>query len=143
MGAVQCGRNDVAAGAVQPAGPDADGAATPAAAAALLAAAGLYQLTPLKRACLRICRSPLSYLLQHWRSGTFGAVRLGYCHGLYCLGCCWALTLLLFAGGVIDLVVIVALTPWVLAEKLAPLGERTARASGLALLAMAVWAAIY
>ena len=75
-------------------------AATPAAAAVLLAVAGVYQLTPLKRACLRICRSPLSYLLQHWRADTFGAFRLGARHGAYCLGCCWALMLLLFAGGV-------------------------------------------
>ena len=101
--------------------------ATPWIAAAILAAAGLYQLTPLKRACLRVCRSPLAYLLQHWRSGdTASAFRLGMGHGLYCLGCCWAMMLLLFAGGVMNLVVIVALTAWVLAEKLAPFGERTA-----------------
>jgi predicted metal-binding membrane protein len=116
--------------------------ATPGAAAVLLAIAGLYQLTPLKRACLRVCRSPLSYLLQHWRSGTFAAFRLGAQHGTYCLGCCWALMLLLFAGGVMNLVVIVVLTLWVLAEKFAPFGEQTARASGVALLAIALWAAI-
>jgi predicted metal-binding membrane protein len=116
--------------------------ATPEAAAILLAVAGLYQLTPLKRACLRVCRSPLSYLLQHWRSSTFGAFRLGARHGAYCLGCCWALMLLLFAGGVMNLVVIVALTLWVLAEKLAPFGEQTARVSGVALLALALWVAI-
>ena len=116
--------------------------ATPKAAAVLLAVAGLYQLTPLKRACLRVCRSPLSYLLQHWRQGTFAAFRLGAQHGTYCLGCCWALMLLLFAGGVMNLVVIVALTLWVLAEKFAPFGEQTARASGVALLAIALWAAI-
>jgi predicted metal-binding membrane protein len=114
--------------------------ATPEAAAILLAVAGLYQLTPLKRACLRVCRSPLPYLLQHWRSGTFGAFRLGAQHGTYCLGCCWALMLLLFAGGVMNLAVIVVLTLWVLAEKFAPLGERTARVSGVALLAVALWA---
>jgi predicted metal-binding membrane protein len=114
--------------------------ATPVAAAILLAVAGLYQVTPLKRACLRVCRSPLSYLLQHWRSGTFGAFRLGAQHGTYCVGCCWALMLLLFAGGVMNLVVIVVLTLWVLAEKFAPLGEQTARVSGVALLAVALWA---
>jgi predicted metal-binding membrane protein len=116
--------------------------AMPGATAALLAIAGLYQLTPLKRACLRRCRSPLSYVLQHWREGTFGAFRLGTLHGTHCLGCCWALMLLLFAGGVMNLVVIVTLTLWVLAEKLAPFGEQTARASGVALLAVALWAAI-
>jgi len=115
---------------------------TPKAAAVLLAVAGLYQLTPLKLACLRACRSPLSYLLQHWPSGTIGAFRLGTQHGTDCLGCCWALMLLLFAGGVMNPVVIVALTLWVLVEKLAPFGEQTARASGVALLALALWAAI-
>jgi predicted metal-binding membrane protein len=115
---------------------------TPIAAAAVLAIAGVYQLTPLKRACLRVCRSPLAYLLQHWRSGTLGALRLGVDHGLYCVGCCWALMLLLFAGGVMNLAVIFGLTLWVLAEKFLPFGEWTARASGIALLALAAWIAI-
>jgi len=115
---------------------------TPIMAALLLAIAGVYQLTPLKRACLRVCRSPLSYLLQHWRDGALGALRLGVDHGIYCLGCCWALMLLLFAGGVMNLVVIVALTLWVLAEKFLPFGERTARASGIVLLALAAWTAL-
>jgi predicted metal-binding membrane protein len=113
--------------------------ATPIAAAAILAIAALYQLTPLKRACLRVCRSPLAYLLQHWRPGVAGAFRLGVYHGLYCLGCCWALMLLLFAGGVMNLAVIVALTLWVLVEKLAPFGDWTARIGGVALLALAAW----
>jgi predicted metal-binding membrane protein len=116
--------------------------ATSGAAAVLLAVAGLYQLTPLKRACLRVCRSPLPYLLQHWSPTTLGAFRLGARHGTYCLGCCWALMLLLFAGGVMNLVVIVALTVWVLVEKFAPFGEQTAKASGVALLAIALWTAI-
>lgn len=116
--------------------------AEPWVAAAILAAAGLYQLTPLKRACLRACRSPLAYLLQQWRSGdTVSAFRMGVSHGLHCLGCCWAMMLLLFAGGVMNLVVIVALTLWVLAEKVAPFGERTAKASGFVLLALAAWMA--
>ena len=113
--------------------------ATPAAGAAIVAIAGLYQLTPVKLACLRVCRSPLSYLMQRWRSGTAGAFRLGLDHGLYCLGCCWALMLVLFAGGVMNLVVIVTLTAWVVVEKFAPFGEHTARASGVALLAVALW----
>jgi predicted metal-binding membrane protein len=116
--------------------------AMPAAAAALLAIAGIYQLTPLKRACLRVCRSPLAYMLQHWRADTVGAFRLGAGHGTYCLGCCWALMLLLFAGGVMNLAVILALTLWVLAEKFAPFGERTAKATGVALLATALWVAV-
>jgi len=112
---------------------------TPVVAAVILAIAALYQLTPLKRACLRVCRTPLAFLLQHWRPGMAGAFRLGLGHGLYCLGCCWALMLLLFAGGVMNLAVIVALTLWVLVEKLAPFGEWTARVGGLALLALAAW----
>ena len=116
--------------------------ATPFAAAIALALAGVYQLTPHKRACLRVCRSPLATLLHGWRAGTAGAFRMGLAHGSYCVGCCWALMLLLFAGGAMNLAVIVALTLWVLVEKLAPLGERTARWSGAALLVLAAWTAL-
>lgn len=115
--------------------------ATPIAAAVIIASAGLYQLTPLKRACLRQCRSPLAYLLQHWRPGASAAFRLGVRHGSYCLGCCWALMLVLFAGGVMNLFVIIALTLWVLVEKIAPFGEHTAKVSGVTLLAIALWMA--
>ena len=113
--------------------------ATPTAGAVVLAIAGVYQLTPFKRACLRACRSPLGFMMQRWRSGVAAAFRLGVDHGTYCLGCCWALMLILFAGGVMNLVVIIALTAWVLVEKLAPFGERTAAASGVLLLAIAIW----
>lgn len=117
--------------------------AVPMATAVILATAGLYQLTPLKAACLRVCRSPLAYLLQHWGSGdTRAAVRIGAGHGIYCLGCCWAMMLLLFAGGVMNLLVIVTLTLWVLVEKFAPFGERTATFSGVVLLGLAVWALV-
>lgn len=88
-------------------------------AALLLFAAGLYQLVPLKRSCLARCRSPLSFLTRYWRPGTGGALRLGLAHGLHCLGCCWALMLLLFAVGVMNLAWIAALTLLVLAEKTA------------------------
>jgi predicted metal-binding membrane protein len=115
---------------------------SPMIAALLLAIAGAYQLTPQKLACLRRCRTPLSFLLQHWRPGIAGAFRLGLAHGLYCLGCCWALMLLLFAGGVMNLTVIVALTLWVLVEKFAPFGEWTARIGGVALLGLAAWVAL-
>jgi predicted metal-binding membrane protein len=111
----------------------------PTAGAVLLGIAGVYQLTPLKRACLRVCRSPLGFMMQRWRSGVAGAFRLGAGHGMYCLGCCWALMLILFAGGVMNLVVIVTLTVWVLVEKTAPFGEHTAIASGVALLGTAAW----
>jgi predicted metal-binding membrane protein len=113
--------------------------ATPVLGAILLALAGLYQLTPLKRVCLRTCRSPLSFLTQHWKPGRAGALRMGLDHGIHCLGCCWALMRLLFAGGVMNLTVILALTVWVLVEKLAPFGEAGARIAGVGLLAAAAW----
>jgi len=105
----------------------------------LLLAAGLYQFTPLKAACLRTCRSPLAFIMQRWRAGAIGAFRMGVDHGAYCLGCCWALMLLLFAGGVMNLWVIAALTAFVLIEKLAPFGTHSARLAGLALIALGLW----
>jgi predicted metal-binding membrane protein len=113
--------------------------ATPFAGAVVLAIAGVYQLTPLKRVCLRTCRSPLSFLMRHWRPGVRGAFHMGLAHGARCVGCCWALMLLLFAGGVMNLTVILALTGWVLVEKIAPFGEQSARLSGVLLLAVAAW----
>ena len=73
------------------------------------------------------------------RGGVSGAFRLGIDHGAYCLGCCWALMLILFAGGVMNLTIIITLTVWVLVEKMAPFGERTPTVSGVALLAIAAW----
>ena len=116
--------------------------ATPIAGAVVLAIAGLYQLTPLKRGCLRACRSPMGFMLQREWGGVSGAFRLGVTHGTHCLGCCWALMLILFAGGVMNLAVIIALTVWVILEKFAPFGERTATVSGLGLLALAAWMAV-
>jgi predicted metal-binding membrane protein len=107
--------------------------------ATLLFIAGLYQLTPLKRACLTACQSPLAFLLSHWRSGLAGAFSMGIKHGAYCVGCCWALMLLLFVGGVMNLTVIVALTTFVAFEKLAPFGANTAWVSGALLIAAGVW----
>lgn len=107
--------------------------------AALLFLAGVYQLTPLKRVCLRSCRSPLTFLLQQWQPGRAGAFRMGLRHGSYCLGCCWALMLLLFAGGVMNLSVILALTIWIIIEKLLPTGELVARISGAALIGAGIW----
>ena len=85
--------------------------------AGLLILAGLYQLTPLKQACLRRCRTPLGFLMAEWRDGARGALAMGLKHGLYCAGCCWALMLLLFVAGVMNPVWIVFLTVVVALEK--------------------------
>jgi len=90
------------------------------AAAALLVAAAAWQLSAAKRICLDQCRSPLAFILRLWRPGAAGALRLGLAHGLYCLGCCWVLMLLLFVGGVMNLAWVAALAALVLAEKYAP-----------------------
>jgi predicted metal-binding membrane protein len=103
---------------------------------ALLLLASAYQLSPMKRACLTHCRSPASFLAAHWRPGAIGAARLGLLHGGYCLGCCWAMMLLLFAGGVMNIVWIVLLSTLVLAERLVPAGYAVRRLIGLVLLVM-------
>ena len=113
--------------------------ASPRAEGVLLLLAGAYQFTPLKRACLTACRSPLSFVMRRSGGGSGAALRLGLEHGAYCLGCCWALMLLLFAGGIMNLSVIVALTTVVLIEKVMPFGEHTSRAIGVALLGLGVW----
>ena len=105
---------------------------------AVLIAAGLYQLSPLKSACLRQCRSPTAFLTRHWRPGVWGAVRLGVLHGAYCVGCCWMLMALLFVGGVMNFAWIAALTLIVGIEKLVPRGDLVGRAAGLALIAWGV-----
>ena len=114
----------------------------PAVAGALLVVAGLYQLTPLKRACLSACQSPAAFLVAHWRAGRAGAFRLGLVHGWYCLGCCWALMLLLFAGGVMNLAVIVGLTTFLLIEKLMPHAVQGGRVSGTLLVASGLYVAL-
>jgi len=106
---------------------------------ALLIVAGLYQFTPFKRACLKSCRSPAAFISLHWKRGVAGGFRLGLEHGLYCLGCCWALMLLLFVGGVMNLWWIGGLTLFVLFEKLAPLGVQGGRLLGLLIVALGLW----
>lgn len=106
--------------------------------ATILAAAGLYQFSNLKHACLAQCRSPVLFLTRHWRPGRFGSLVLGARHGAYCLGCCWSLMALLFVGGVMNLAWIAALTVLVLVEKLARAGATIGKLSGVLLI---VWAA--
>lgn len=113
--------------------------ASAGASAVILFLAGAWQLSPLKHVCLRACRSPLSFLMRRWRPGWAGAYRMGIEHGAYCLGCCWALMLLLFVGGVMNLAVIGALTAWVFVEKVLPFGEHAARLSAALLFATGAW----
>ena len=111
-------------------------------AGAVVGVAGAYQLTPLKRICLRHCRSPLHFLFHGWHDGATGALRMGTLHGLYCTGCCWGLMLVLFAVGVMSLpwMIVVALVIFV--EKILPHGERIARVLAVALLALGLWIAL-
>lgn len=104
-------------------------------AAVLLIGAGLYQWTPLKQACLTRCRSPMTWLPRNWKPGSVGALRMGSAYGFYCLGCCAVLMLLLFAGGVMSLACIGAITIFVLIEKLAPFGPASGRVAGVLLIA--------
>ncbi len=98
--------------------------------------AGIYQLTPFKYACLSHCRSPFAFVLNHWRDGWIGALRMGASHGLYCLGCCWVLMALLFAVGVMNLVWVAAIAAFVFAEKLLPGGIWVGRIGGGAMAAL-------
>ncbi|OQM77372.1 DUF2182 domain-containing protein [Manganibacter manganicus] len=105
-------------------------------AGAMLIAVGVYQWTPLKQTCLRKCRSPLDFVLTQWRSGNGGAFHMGLRHGMFCLGCCWMLMLLLFVGGVMNFAWIAGIALFVLIEKLAPAGHWIGRAAGVVLI---VW----
>ncbi|HUP92209.1 MAG TPA: DUF2182 domain-containing protein [Solimonas sp.] len=100
---------------------------------ALLILAGAWQWTPLKRSCLAQCRSPAAFISAHWRRGIAGALRMGVDHGLYCLGCCWAVMLLLFVGGVMSLAWIAAISVFVLVEKLGPATARGGQLAGAAM----------
>jgi len=106
---------------------------------AVLIAAGAYQLTPLKSACLAECRAPAQFISRHWRPGTTGALQLGMRHGVYCVGCCWMLMTLLFVGGIMNLWWIAVLTILVGIEKLAPRGESIGRVASVALIG---WGAV-
>jgi predicted metal-binding membrane protein len=118
-------------------------AVNPRVSAILLLAAGVYQWTPLKRACLRQCQSPIGFLMGRWRKGSGGALRMGLEHGTFCVGCCWALMLLLFAGGVMNVLVIVGLTAFVAFEKLASIGRHGARITGGLMVAGGLWMLVH
>lgn len=103
-------------------------------AAAAFVLAGAYQFMPIKRTCLDNCRSPLAFIARYWRPGNYGALAMGLRHGMFCLGCCWLLMLLLFVGGMMNLLWIIPLAVFVLIEKCAPGGRFTRQAAGLALI---------
>lgn len=114
----------------------------PLALGTVLGLAGLYQLTPLKRVCLDHCRSPFGFVIQHWREGYGGALRMGVVHGFYCLGCCWALFAVLVAAGVMSLAWMLLLTLVVFTEKVLPFGRRASQVVGVAFLVLGVVVAV-
>jgi predicted metal-binding membrane protein len=115
--------------------------AGPFVAGGAIAAAGLYQLSPLKETCLRHCRGPFHYVVHGWREGPFGALRMGVEHGLYCIGCCWGLMLALFALGVMSLFWTVVVAAAIFAEKVLPRGLGLSRVVASALVVLGIWVA--
>lgn len=107
--------------------------------ACALIAAGIFQLTPLKQACLRHCRTPLEFIMTRWREGWWGAFGMGLQHGAFCTGCCWVLMLLLFVGGVMNMLWVAGLTIFVALEKMAPRGRWVSVVSGLLLSLWGAW----
>jgi predicted metal-binding membrane protein len=116
--------------------------ASPLLTGVILIVAGLYQWLPLKGACLSHCRSPLGFFSTEWREGTLGALRMGFRHGSYCVGCCWALMALLFVAGVMNLVWVALIAGFVLAEKVVPNGRLLGRITGAALAGYGVWVVV-
>jgi predicted metal-binding membrane protein len=119
----------------------ADAALHPVPGGVLLVAAGAYQLAPLKHACLRRCRAPLGFLLDNWAEGLSGAVAMGARHGIWCIGCCWALMAALFAVGTMNVAGMVVVAALSLAERAVPGGHALARFAGLALIGWGAWLA--
>jgi predicted metal-binding membrane protein len=113
--------------------------ASPLLGGGILLLAGVYQWLPVKGACLSHCRSPLGFLSTEWREGVSGALIMGFRHGSYCVGCCWALMLLLFVAGVMNLLWVLAIAGFVLAEKVAPHGRLLGRVTGVLLAGWGVW----
>ena len=110
-------------------------------AGALVALAGIYELTPLKAVCLRHCRSPMHFVLGGWRDGITGAVRMGAEHGAYCVGCCWGLMVVLFALGVMSLFWMGVVAALIFAQKVLPYGDRLAGVFAVAFVAFGIWIA--
>jgi len=115
--------------------------AGPYVAGGAIVAAGLYQLTPIKDVCLRHCRTPLHFLFHGWHEGRLGALRMGVEHGLYCVGCCWGLMIVLFSLGVMSLFWMAAIASVIFAEKVFPSGARLTRLFAVAFVALGIWIA--
>jgi predicted metal-binding membrane protein len=110
--------------------------------AGMLLVTGLFQVSPLKQVCLRHCRSPIGFLLGHWRAGWRGALAMGWTHAVYCLGCCWGLMVVLVAAGAMGLPWVLLIAAVVAAEKLLPHGEWIARLTGVVLMLLGVAVAV-
>jgi predicted metal-binding membrane protein len=108
----------------------------------VLFAAGAFQFSSLKRACLRICQSPLGFLMGHWRDGYLGTFKMALEHAVYCIGCCWALMVVLVAAGAMTLPWVLLIAVIVFAEKILPHGEWTARIAGGALVLLGLLVAV-
>lgn len=106
---------------------------------ALLVGAGIFQLTPIKNACLKHCRSPFDFIMTRWLEGKNGAFIMGLKHGAYCTGCCWMLMVLLFVVGIMNLFWITAITVFVFIEKASPRGIWVSRVSGFILIGWGCW----
>lgn len=119
------------------------GRVSPLAGATVLIMAGLFQWTAFKDVCLEHCRSPIGFLMTHWREGSIGALGMGLHHGAFCLGCCWLLMALLFAVGVMNLTWVAILTVVVLAEKVLPHGRQLSRGLGVGLAAWGCWLFVF
>jgi predicted metal-binding membrane protein len=116
--------------------------AGPYVAGGAIVVAGLYQLTPVKDVCLRHCRTPLHFVLHDWHEGRVGALRMGFTHGLYCVGCCWGLMIVLFSLGVMSLVWMGVIAGVIFAEKVLPFGERLTRVLAVGFVALGIWIAV-
>jgi predicted metal-binding membrane protein len=115
--------------------------AGPYVAGAAIGAAGLYEVTPLKRVCLRHCRSPLHFVINSWRNGRIGALRMGVAHGAYCVGCCWGLMVILFALGVMSLLWMAVVAGLIFAQKVLPKGELLIPVFAVAFIAAGIFVA--
>jgi predicted metal-binding membrane protein len=105
----------------------------------ILIVAGLFQFTPLKRQCLNYCQTPVNFIHTHWKEGRAGALQMGIKNGIYCLGCCWVLMLLLFVSGIMNLLWIVLISLFVLVEKLLPRFTWVSWLAGAALIVYGAW----